>query len=57
MAPIDMYCQMQYVIYVKLVGIEGEKRLQTLSMVGRVLFVVYTERGKEKLQWVLSHRQ
>jgi uncharacterized DUF497 family protein len=26
----------------------GETRLQTLGMVGKVLFVVYTERGKNK---------
>jgi uncharacterized DUF497 family protein len=49
-----------------------EERWQTLGMVGKVLFVVYTERGEKKriisrpcrgqrgeedLQWLLSHRQ
>jgi uncharacterized DUF497 family protein len=50
----------------------GEERWQTLGMAGKVLFVVYTERGEppplnigahckqggeEKLQWLLSHRR
>jgi uncharacterized DUF497 family protein len=49
----------------------GEERWQTLGMVGRVLFVVYTERGENKriisarladkperrsYKWVLSDR-
>jgi uncharacterized DUF497 family protein len=29
-------------------NISGEERWQTLGMVGRVLFVVYTERGENK---------
>ena len=29
-------------------NVSGEERLQTLGMVGKVLFAVYTERGKSK---------